>query len=77
LVRKREFSTSAPWEVINYWLQMEMYFTIIKCLSDKGLNPKIRLTKVHVYEEDLLEVFGPKCNFKLTIPLLHVGKNRI
>jgi len=53
---------------------MEMYFTIIKCLSDKGLNPKIRLTKVHVYEEDLLEVFGPKCNFKLTIPLLHVGK---
>ncbi len=53
---------------------MEEYFTTIRCLSNKGLNPKIKLTNVHVYEEDLSEVFGPKCNFKLTIPFLHIGK---
>jgi hypothetical protein len=53
---------------------MEKYFTTIRCLSNKGSNPKIKFINVHVYEEDLLEVLGPKRNFKLTIPLLHIGK---
>jgi hypothetical protein len=38
------------------------------------LNPKTKFINVHVYEEDLLEVFGPKCSLKLTNPLLHVEK---
>jgi len=36
------------------------------------LNPKTKLTNVHVCEEDLLEVFGLKCSLKLTNPLLHI-----
>lgn len=30
------------------------------------------LTNVEVYEKDLLEVFKPKCNLKLTNSLLHL-----
>jgi DNA gyrase/topoisomerase IV subunit B len=36
------------------------------------LNPKTKLTNVHVYKEDLLEVFGTRCSLKLTNPLFHV-----
>jgi hypothetical protein len=40
-------------------------------LSNKGFNPKINLTNVEVCETDLLEVFKPKCNLKLTNSLFH------
>ncbi len=36
------------------------------------MNPKTKLTNVHVCKEDLLEVFGPKCSLKMMNPLFHV-----
>ncbi len=48
-----------------------MYFAIVRDLSSKGYNPKIELTSEYVTKGDLVEVFGPKCNFKLTNPLIH------
>ncbi len=36
------------------------------------MNPKIKFTSVHVNESDLMEVFGPKCGYKLINQLLHV-----
>ncbi len=47
---------------------MEEYFTTIRCLSNNGLNPKIKLNNVHVYEEDLLEVFGTKVQLQANNP---------
>jgi hypothetical protein len=44
---------------------------VVRDLSSKGYNPKIELTNEYVIEGDLVEVFGPKCNFKFTNPLIH------
>jgi hypothetical protein len=48
------------------------HFSIVRHLNNMGINPKIKLTIVHVNENDLMEVFGPKCSYKLTNQLLHV-----
>ncbi len=34
---------------------------------------KIDLTNAHVNECDLVEVFGPKCNYKLTNPFINAN----
>ncbi len=60
-----------PWEVVDYWLQIEEYFSTIKKLHNKGLNPKIDLNTMHVCDEDSIEVFGPKYSYKLTNPFIH------
>jgi hypothetical protein len=41
-------------------------------LHNGGLNPKTNFTNAHVYENDLVYVFGPKCVLKLVNPLIHV-----
>jgi hypothetical protein len=60
------------WEVVNYWVQTKEYFSIVKKLHNKGLNPKTYLTTMHVCDEDLIKVFGPKCSYKFTNPFIHV-----
>jgi hypothetical protein len=62
-----------PWEDINYWLQIEEYFFIVKKLHNGGLNPKTNLTSAYVCENDLVEVFGLKCILKLTNTLIHAN----
>jgi hypothetical protein len=47
------------------------YFSIVRHLNNIGMNPKIKLNNVHVNESDLMEVFGPKCGYKLTNQLFH------
>jgi hypothetical protein len=48
------------------------YFSIVRKLYNKSLNPKINLTNVHVCDEDLMEVFGLNCSYKLINPFIHV-----
>ncbi len=49
------------------------HFSIVRHLNNMGMNPKIKLTSVHVNESDLMEVFGPKRGYKLTNQLLHAN----
>jgi hypothetical protein len=70
---KQEDEKFPPWEVINYCLQIEKYFSIVRKLHNKGLKPKTDLTNVHVCDDNLIEVFGPKCNYKLTNPFIHAN----
>jgi hypothetical protein len=63
---KQENKKFSPWEIVNYWLQIEEYFIVVKKLHNGGLNPKKNLIDPHVCENDLVEVFGLKCILKLT-----------
>jgi hypothetical protein len=40
-------------------------------LHIEGLNLEIKFTNAHVNDNDLVEVFGPKCIFKVTNPFIH------
>lgn len=34
------------------------FFAFVKKLNNKGFNPKIQITNVHVIDEDIVKVFG-------------------
>ncbi len=70
---KNENTKFPQWEAIDYWVQTEEYFFVVKKLHNGGLNPKTNLTSAHVCENDLVEVFGLKCISKLTNPLIHAN----
>jgi len=72
---KWEDAKFPSWEVVNYWFQTKEYFSIVKKLHNKGLNPKTYLTTIHVCDEDLIEVFGPKCSYKFTNPFIMLIQN--
>jgi hypothetical protein len=70
---KKENTKFPPWEAIDYWLQIEEYFFVVKKLHNGGLNPKTNFTSVHVCENDMVEVFGLYCILKRTNPLIHAN----
>ncbi len=41
------------------------------------MDIKIDLTNAHVNEGDLVEVFGPKCNYKLTNLCIHSYQTKV
>jgi hypothetical protein len=46
--------------------------SIVRHLNNTCLNPKTDLINTNANESDL-EVFSPKCSYKLTNPLLHAN----
>jgi hypothetical protein len=48
-----------PWEFVNYSLQIENYYVIVRHLNNMGMNPRIDITSQHVIKLDIDEVFGP------------------
>jgi hypothetical protein len=48
-----------PRKDLDFALQTKKYFSIIRHLHNKGLNPQTKLTIEHVYHANLDQVFGP------------------
>jgi uridylate kinase len=53
---------------------MEKFFHSVRELSNEGLNPKVDLIINHIYESNVVEVFGGKVikPFKTTNTMLHL-----
>jgi hypothetical protein len=56
-----------PWEHLDFSLQIEEYFSLVRHLHCKGLNPRTKLTVEHVNQADLNKVFGPLRQFKYNV----------
>jgi hypothetical protein len=66
-----ELKDVIEWENVNYMLQMEEFFIIIKKLNNKGLNLKTQITSTHVTKAYIIEVFGKSKVLKTTNPNLN------
>ena len=61
------------WADVDFACQTEEFFLSVQNLQNKGLNPKMDLTTEHVFEADIVEVFGGEGvePFKATNVMLH------
>jgi hypothetical protein len=72
-VKREANSKFLPWDYVPYKDQSETYFIIAEKLSGEGFNPKANFPPNIVYNEKIVEVFGPSSEgFKTTNLNLHL-----
>jgi len=53
------------------------HFSIVRHLNNMGINPKLKLTNVHVNENDLMEFLGPSVVTSLQTSFFMLIQNKI
>ncbi len=76
--KKRSSENQNPRKDLDFALQTKKYFSIVRHLHNKGLNPQTELTIEHVYQANLNEVFGPlkQLKYKVTRPFFHLDTKK-